>query len=116
MPTAGVTDARKSSPPRYLFHNSAAANDMASSSALPQPEGSSTGAGAGAGPGPTFRGRPSSRTLSDLKASSLNTPSPLPRRRSSILSFSSLDDTRHSAGDFIRPGLGLDRDENTEVD
>jgi len=42
----------------------------------------------------------------------LETPPPLPRRRSSLLSFQSFDDAkqsvRHSATDFILPGLGLE--------
>jgi hypothetical protein len=39
-------------------------------------------------------------------------PSLPSRRRSSLLSFSSLDGTRQSAGDFIRPGLSLDDDDD----
>lgn len=74
-------------------HNPGAA---ASSTALPQPLSDTQ----------YNRGR---KTLPDLRSSPIGTPPPrLSRRRSSILSFTSLDDTRHSAGDFIRPSLGFD--------
>lgn len=59
-------------------------------------------------PPPTLRGRLSAHTLSTRDPPSHAAAPLLPRRRSSILSFTSLDDTRQSAGNFIRPGLGLD--------
>lgn len=76
-------------------------NSIGASSALPQLDV------------PLPRGRLSSRTPSDFKSPTSGTP-PMPRRRSSILSFSSLDDTRHSARDFIRPGLGLNNNDNVQ--
>ncbi|KAH0354270.1 hypothetical protein KCU81_g972, partial [Aureobasidium melanogenum] len=74
----------------------------ASSSALPLP------------PSLTLRSR-SSTTKTTFPATDGTPPiePSLSRRRSSLLSFSSLDDTRHSAGDFIRPSLGLDQDDPT---
>ncbi|KAG9920310.1 hypothetical protein KCU98_g22357, partial [Aureobasidium melanogenum] len=69
----------------------------ASSSALPLP------------PSLTLRSRSSTKIIDGTPPAE---PS-LSRRRSSLLSFSSLDDTRHSAGDFIRPSLGLDQDDPT---
>jgi len=71
----------------------------------------SSSARPGVDQGPTFRGRLSSRTLSENKTLNSATP-PLGRRRSSILSFGSLEDTRHSARDFIRPGLGFRGDDD----
>ncbi|KAH0373198.1 hypothetical protein KCU65_g679, partial [Aureobasidium melanogenum] len=74
----------------------------ASSSALPLP------------PSLTLRSR--SSTTKTIPPAADGTPPiepSLSRRRSSLLSFSSLDDTRHSAGDFIRPSLGLDQDDPT---
>ncbi|KAG9683590.1 hypothetical protein KCU95_g13602, partial [Aureobasidium melanogenum] len=74
----------------------------ASSSALPLP------------PSLTLRSR-SSTTKTTFPATDGTPPiePSLSCRRSSLLSFSSLDDTRHSAGDFIRPSLGLDQDDPT---
>ncbi|KAH0376481.1 hypothetical protein KCU92_g9768, partial [Aureobasidium melanogenum] len=73
----------------------------ASSSALPLP------------PSLTLRSRSSTKTTSPATDGTLPAEPSLSRRRSSLLSFSSLDDTRHSAGDFIRPSLGLDQDDST---
>ncbi|GAB7347895.1 hypothetical protein MBLNU459_g5418t1 [Dothideomycetes sp. NU459] len=61
-------------------------------------------------PPPVLRGRLPTQTLASRDHPSTTGAPLLSRRRSSILSFSSLDDTRHSAGNFIRPGLGLDDD------
>ena len=60
-------------------------------------------------PPTTLRER--SRHFSDTPH--LETP-PLPRRRSSILSYESLDETRQSATDFILPGLGLTNPHHNE--
>lgn len=86
-------EAQKPSPPSN--------NSIGTSSALPQLEI------------PLPRGHLSSRTLAGFKSPTSGTP-PMPRRRSSILSFSGLDDTRHSARDFIRPGLGLNGNDNVQ--
>lgn len=54
------------------------------------------------------------RTRRTSQTPQLSTP-PLPRRRSSVLSFASLDETKHSvqtsASDFVLPALGLDHDD-----
>lgn len=73
-----------------------------SSSALPLP------------PSLTVRSRLSTKTTPSVSDGASPVEPLLPRRRSSLLSFSSLDDTRHTAGDFIRPSLGLD-DDNTII-
>ncbi|CAD0087356.1 unnamed protein product, partial [Aureobasidium vineae] len=73
----------------------------ASSSALPLP------------PSLTLRSRSSTKTSHPAADGASPIEPSLSRRRSSLLSFSSLDDTRHSAGDFIRPSLGLDDDDST---
>jgi len=73
----------------------------ASSSALPLP------------PSLTLRSRSSTKTSSPAADGAQSFEPSFSRRRSSLLSFSSLDDTRHSAGDFIRPSLGLDHDDST---
>ncbi|KAI4728112.1 hypothetical protein E4T49_04005 [Aureobasidium sp. EXF-10728] len=72
----------------------------ASSSALPLP------------PSLTLRSRSSTKTSPSAADGASPIEPSLSRRRSSLLSFSSLDDTRHSAGDFIRPSLGLDHDDS----
>lgn len=96
-PPVVVSEARKVSPPARTSHNG---TPTVSSSRIAQSEAQL----------PTLRGRLSSRTLAEPK-SPMSGPPPLPRRRSSILSFTSLDDTRHTARDFIRPGLGLESDD-----
>ncbi|KAJ9631627.1 hypothetical protein H2203_000026 [Taxawa tesnikishii (nom. ined.)] len=67
-------------------------------------------------PPPTTALRDRTRTLSSRADPPASTP-PLPRRRSSILSFSSLDDARNSvqssAGDIIRPGADDVDDESS---
>ncbi|KAI5207131.1 hypothetical protein E4T39_02180 [Aureobasidium subglaciale] len=62
-------------------------------------------------PSSTMRNRLSTKTTTPTPDGASPVEPLLSRRRSSLLSFSSLDDTRHSAGDFIRPTLGLDDDE-----
>ncbi|KEQ89662.1 hypothetical protein M438DRAFT_238148, partial [Aureobasidium pullulans EXF-150] len=65
-------------------------------------------------PSLTVRSRLSTKTTPSVSDGASPVEPLLPRRRSSLLSFSSLDDTRHTAGDFIRPSLGLD-DDNTII-
>lgn len=76
----------------------------ASSSALPLP------------PSLNLRSRSSTKTSPTAADGAPPLEPSFSRRRSSLLSFSSLDDTRHSAGDFIRPSLGLDHEELTPPD
>ncbi|KAI5243315.1 hypothetical protein E4T42_07328 [Aureobasidium subglaciale] len=76
----------------------------ASSSALPQP------------PPATMRNRLTTKTTPPMSDGASPVEPLLSRRRSSLLSFSSLDDTRQSAGDFIRPTLGLDDDDTTTLE
>lgn len=85
-------------------------SDPSKPSASARVNGNGKGASSAISPPPTLRGRLSTRTLSSRDPPSSAGAQPLSRRRSSILSFTSFDDTRHSAGDFIRPGLGLDDD------
>ncbi|KAH0288874.1 hypothetical protein KCU62_g4796, partial [Aureobasidium sp. EXF-3399] len=76
----------------------------ASSSALPLP------------PSLNLRSRSSTKTSPTTADGTPPIQPSFSRRRSSLLSFSSLDDTRHSAGDFIRPSLGLDHQDSTAPD
>lgn len=80
-------------------------HSAASSSALPLP------------PPLTLRSRVSSKTMPPAGDDGPSPVEPmLPRRRSSLLSFTSFDGTRQSAGDFIRPGLGLDDQDSTSLE
>ncbi|KAL1302580.1 hypothetical protein AAFC00_002958 [Neodothiora populina] len=100
MPSIATDELRDTSPaPRPSLPNHRLATSSSYSS---HPDGQPDA--------PLFRGRLQTKSGADSKASPLEAP-PLPRRRSSILSFTSLDETRYSARDYIRPGLGLDGDD-----
>ena len=103
MPSVvSASEARKPSPPPRPSHNGIALGSSGTAyQNQPEPvQGSAS----------MLRGRLSSHSLADLKSPSSGTPH-LPRRRSSILSFNSLE-----ARDFIRPGLGLENEDISQYE